>query len=189
MVRCFHCLIFHFQYKSVNISTIVTSKLKCVCTCIDWFLSYCFKYIYCMESSVSKQIHLKCVLFLHCTPLGPILFIFMQFSVKFGQIIGCRPFRKILDPPLMIMLKYAIDHASCLSFLYKGISLTSNEHFLTLNVPCVTIVFYLVSAELIHYNSFPDLVLCPITAHNIKLYTNFTLSDLSQLQLLCFVKL
>ena len=38
------------------------------------------------------------------TPPGPIFFIFIQFSVKFGQIIGLEPFSPvcdILDPPML----------------------------------------------------------------------------------------
>ena len=57
---------FHFQFKSVNISTILTSKLKmCVYfwRLVPWlslgvYLSW-------VESSVNKQICLNCVLFLH----------------------------------------------------------------------------------------------------------------------------
>ena len=55
----------HFQFQSVNISTILTFKLnKCV------YLETCFLAIAWntsgMESSVNKQICLNCVLFLHC---------------------------------------------------------------------------------------------------------------------------
>ena len=52
----------HFQFKSVNISTILTSKLKPVCiwVLVSW-LSLGI-YIPWVESSVNKQIHLICVL-------------------------------------------------------------------------------------------------------------------------------
>ena len=56
---------FHFQFKFVNISTILTSKLKHVCI----YLEICFLTITwnisCMEFSVNKQICLNCVFFLH----------------------------------------------------------------------------------------------------------------------------
>ena len=57
----------HFQFKSVNISTILTSKLKRVCiwVLVSW-LSLGI-YIPWVESSVNKQIHLICVLFLDRT--------------------------------------------------------------------------------------------------------------------------
>ena len=57
---------FHFEFKSVNISTILTSKLK-TCTYV-WKLVFWLlpgTYISCGESSVNKQIRLNRVLFLH----------------------------------------------------------------------------------------------------------------------------
>ena len=45
---------FHSQFKSVNISTILTCKLKCMRTFGDLFLDYCLEYIH---------IRLNCVLF------------------------------------------------------------------------------------------------------------------------------
>ena len=57
---------FHFQYKSVNISTILTSKLRmCVYVWrLDSWLSFRI-YISWVEFSVNKQVHLNCLLFLH----------------------------------------------------------------------------------------------------------------------------
>ena len=55
-----------FQFESVNIFTILTSKLKCVCTFRDLFLGYHLEYIYLEWNLVkNKQIRLNCVLFLH----------------------------------------------------------------------------------------------------------------------------
>ena len=61
----------HFHFKSINISTILTSKLKmCVyiCRLVSWLLFAI--YIFCVESSVNKQIYLDCVLFFHGVSVG-----------------------------------------------------------------------------------------------------------------------
>ena len=50
---------FHFQFKSVNISTILTSKLKCVCMFGDLILDYHLAYIFTVCNEVAK------VMFLH----------------------------------------------------------------------------------------------------------------------------
>ena len=63
--RMFSLPHFHFQFKSINISTILTSKLKCVCTFVDLILGYHLEYISWVESSVNKQICLNFVLILH----------------------------------------------------------------------------------------------------------------------------
>ena len=57
---------FHFQFKCVNILSILTSKLKMgvyIWTLVSWVsLGICVTW---METSVNKQIRQNCVLFLH----------------------------------------------------------------------------------------------------------------------------
>ena len=56
----------HFQFKIVNISTIITPKLK-TCVCVWRLVSWLSLGIYIswVESSVNKQIRLNCALFVH----------------------------------------------------------------------------------------------------------------------------
>ena len=65
--RMFSLPHFHFQFKSVNISTILTSKPKKRCVNVWRLVSWLSLEIYIswVESSVNKQFHLNCVLFLH----------------------------------------------------------------------------------------------------------------------------
>ena len=64
--RMFSLPHFHFQFKSVNIPSILTSKLK-TCVYIRRLLSWLLLGIYIswVESSINKHIHLNWVLFLH----------------------------------------------------------------------------------------------------------------------------
>ena len=55
---------FHFQFKSANIFTILTSIPKHVCIFGDFFLTIT-RNISWVEFSVNKQIRLNCVLFIH----------------------------------------------------------------------------------------------------------------------------
>ena len=64
--RMFSLPHFHFQFKSVNIPSILTSKLK-TCVYIRRLISWLLLGIYIswVESSINKQLRLNLVLFLH----------------------------------------------------------------------------------------------------------------------------